>query len=78
MSFVSNITIIASDTHLQIVLTSSVDIIIQVEPIEMNRCCELFSVLHEVIAVQVGRVGVVVPYRPNVCSATARIRAVAV
>ena len=73
-----NMTITVSYTHLHIILTSSVDLIIQLEPMELNRCCELLSVLHEVIAVQAGRVIVGVPYRLNVCSVTARVRAVAV
>ena len=64
-------------THLQIILTSSVDFIVQVEPIEIKRCCELLSVLHEVIAVQAERVIVGVPHRPNVRSGI-RVRAVAV
>ena len=71
-------TITASYTNLHIILTCSVDLIVQVEPIETKRCCELLSVLHEVIAVQAGRVIVGVPYRPNVCSAAARVRAVAI
>ena len=71
-------TITASYTNLHIILTCSVDLIVQVEPIEIKRCCELLSVLHEVIAVQAGRVIVGVHYRPNVCSAAARVRAVAI
>ena len=73
-----NVTIAASYTNLHIILTSSVDLIVQVEPIEINRCCELLSVLHEVIAVQARWVIIRVPHRLNVCSATARVRAVAV